>query len=159
MAVWGFVRLFWKPIALIAAGLAVLWYFRHYGDVRAASERQQIVSEMQYQLDAYKAQANKQINQGYRQHEYDLAQLALARSEPHPSVVCRSTSPQVRAASRISEPEAARDRPLPPRADESAHAPEFDPTAALYALADEADDRNAACRMLNQSVNGMPSAP
>lgn len=35
----------WRLFALIAAAGGVLWYFRHYGDVRAAAERQKVIAE------------------------------------------------------------------------------------------------------------------
>lgn len=154
-----FVRLFWKPLAAVAVLLALWAWHAHGLSVARREARQQAVSEMQAQLDAYKAQAEKRITEGTRQHEIDIAQLAAIRSEPHIGVVCHRTSPPVRATARISEPQAPGDRALPPRADESVDAVEFDPTEALYALADEADEKNAACRMLNMAVHGMPSAP
>lgn len=157
--IWSLALRFWRPLAGMAVVLLV-WAWHAHGLAQARREgRQQATSEMQARLAAYAKQAEQRITEGYRQHEIDIAQLALARSEPHPSVVCHRTRPQVRPAAGVSEPEAAGNRALPPRADESADSADFDPTAALYAIADEADDKNAACRMLNMAVHGVPSAP
>lgn len=158
MSAWLFIRTFWKPIASVAIVLLAWLALHHYGATRFSAGYQQATSEMQKQLDAYKAQAQLRITQGARQHEIDSVQLAALRSEPHPSVVCHR-APQVRPAPRVPEPDAAGDRTLPPRGDESPDTAEFNPTEALYALADEADEKNAACRMLNMAVHGMPSAP
>lgn len=157
-----FLKLFWKPLAILAVALAFLWWFRHYGDARYAAGYQQAVSEQTAVADkqaiknAQKERDDAQrIADAMRTLQDAQAELDLLRARPAPHLVCQ------RAQSRPS--------PVPSTAGLPAdHAPEggllpethaadsgtFDPGPDLDSLAIEMAADVARCRMFVQQVLG-----
>lgn len=166
-AIWAFVKLMWKPPALIAIGLAVLFALRHYGDVRykagyhqAVSEDAVALAESQKRYDAQvKANADREVF-WKGQLATERANLAVERAQPVARVVCkRANSPgPVPAGANLSAGQAGSTGDVPREAARDTES-SFDPTDALIALADRADEILADCRALHSAVHGFPSAP
>lgn len=163
-----FIKLFWKPLAIIAVALLFLWWFRHYGDARYEQGRRSVIAEDTKLADAQAVKSAqkerddaKRIADAYKARDESEAQLAVIRSVLPTRVVCHRTESRpsvLPERAGLSQPEAAGGGALPEAARPSPE-PTFDPTETLYAIADGADDENNACRMLNMAVHGMPSAP
>lgn len=160
----GFLLKNWRLFALIAAALAVLWYFRHYGDVRYAAGYGQAAAEQKTVADAQAIQNAqkerddaKRIADAYQARQSAEAELAAIRARPVPALVCHRAASRPRVlpeTARLPDTPPANAGPLPAGAGES-----FDPSVALTAMADEADSLLADCRMLHQAVHGVPTAP
>lgn len=157
-----FLRMFWKPIALIVVALAVLWYFRHYGDVRYAAGRQQAVSE-QTAAAAKKAIENaqkerddaKRITDAMRTLQDAQTELAVLRARPQPHLMC-SRAPgrpdRVPESAGLPADHAAPGGLLPEK--DAADSGTFDPGPDLDSLALEMAADVARCRMFVQQVLG-----
>jgi len=78
-AVWELVKLFWKPLAIIAAALLVLWaanhYIHRYGNARYAEGQQNIKDQ--------DAKATKELREKVAQLTAEKQALADAAKAKH----------------------------------------------------------------------------
>lgn len=165
--IWAFLLRFWQPaVGILAVGiiwLCVLNYGAHRfndGVQQTRSEDAKLAAAQKALNDEQRKRDEARAQYADRQHEIDMARMAALNSQRRTDVVCNHTESRSRpvpATARVPEPEASRDRPLPEPAGRSVES--FNPTDALYALAEEADEMLASCRYLNMYVHGMPSAP
>jgi len=165
-ALLAFLRVNWKPVALLIAAGLTWWLLHHYGERRYSDGYQKAISENEQALALWKAKYEAQVKadedrlrRANEQHTKEIADLAAIRAQPVPRVVCHtaSRSSDVPAAAKLPAGE-ARDSGNVSRA--PAPDPQsFDPTDELIALADRADAILADCRALHAAVHGFPSAP
>jgi hypothetical protein len=166
-ALLAFLQTFWKPLCGVLAAAALWFAVHHYGATRYEAGRQSVTAEdaeaarvQQKKFDQQIAAAATRLKAAGDSYAKELEDLRAARAQPVDHIVCkRADGPRpVPAAAGLPKPDAAGSRPLSQPIEQSPQ-PDFDPTDALYALADDADDKIAACRMLNMAVHGMPSGP
>lgn len=161
-AVLAFVRLFWKPIALVVIGLAVLWALRHYGDVRyaagygTAAAEQKVVADAQAIKNAQQERDDaKRIADAMRTLQDAEAQLAVLRARPPVHLVCNRAPTRPRIVPSTAGVPA--DHPPDGRLlsqEDAQDSGTFDPGPQLDDLAIEMAADIARCRMFVQQVMG-----
>jgi hypothetical protein len=154
----------WKPLAGVVVLAVILTAILAYGKrqydagyQQSESENAKALADWQTKYDAQVKADEDRLTAAHHAHELEVAQLAARRDRPRPRLVCHTQSSpgDVPSGTGVSQPQAAETGALRERTEESAES--FDPTAALFAIAEEADGLLANCRHLNQAVHGVPS--
>lgn len=158
IAALAFIRAFWKPLAALA-GAAVIWFaIHHFGAERfhagyqqSVSENAKALAEWQIKYDAQVKADEKRIASAHMAHEIELAQLAVARAQPLPRVVCHSTASGAGPMSTaIGLPDGGSAAAVVVHGDADVHP---DITDALQVLALRADKLAADARELNSAAH------
>ena len=145
-----FLLAYWKYLAAAALVVAIGVWIHSYGASQYEAGKNEIIAADKIATDEQKAEWDKkklkyqqQLAAAEIEHAANQAEMDRLRAIPHPRIVCH-LAPDPGNVSPI--PGQAAGSPASAGSDTQGSPVSFDPTDALYAAADRADDAIESCR-------------